>query len=403
MSGDEQMSAAQVDQLDGRVAFLAPAVLASVVGSLAIGGASSNVAPILVGALVDGSGFTESQVGLVTSAELCSVALATLLFSKRVATKPRVNFACIAAGVAILGHVVSSLVAGMEALVAARIVAGIGEGAVFAAGNAAIASAREPDRLCGAASVIGGGGSVGLLVLMPYATSPFGVAGAFLTLAGLTLVLLPTLRMLPNAPHRPTSHEGSASAHAPNRNLALVGLLAVLLFTIGQGAVWAFAERMGVGAGLSTVEVGEKLGIAMVCGLIGSGAATALGTQFGRALPLAVGTAIQAAAVAFLVGSETVDQYQYALMGWAFSFFFCLPYLIGIMAILDSAGRWTSAAAGLEVAGNGIGPFIGGLLLESSGYGALATLAIVTSIVCLGLMCVVLAGPKNRGDALDAG
>ena len=365
---------------------IAPALLASVVAAQAIGGASSNAAPIFVGALIDGAGFDEVSVGLIESAELCFLAAATVALSNWVATRSRWRLAAVGACVAIAGHAASSFTSEFGALLVSRAIAGIGEGAVFAAGNAAVASAREPDRLYGAAAVIGGLGSVGLLVLLPYATVPFGPAGGYWSLAALTLGLLPLLLFLPDAPAQVQTQTSSA----PNRKLGMIGLLGVFTYAVGQGAVWAFTERIGVQAGLEGHEVGENLGVAMLFGMLGAASASALGTRVGRSIPLGAGVLVQASAVAMLVTAPDPAQYQLALMGWAFSFFFCLPFLMGVMASLDPAGRWAAAAAGLEIGANGLGPVVGGAVLGFSGYGALGGLAVLTGFVALGLMLYVI-------------
>ena len=66
---------------------IAPALLASVVAAQAIGAASSNDAPIFVGALIDGAGFDEVSVGLIESAEVCFLASATVALSNWMATR----------------------------------------------------------------------------------------------------------------------------------------------------------------------------------------------------------------------------------------------------------------------------------------------------------------------------
>jgi predicted MFS family arabinose efflux permease len=119
----------------------------AVVAATSVGLMGANLQPMLIGAIMDGFSLTAGQAGLAGSVELGAIAVASLLIARRVSSLSRTRLALVGAVVTILGYGLSAAAPSFGLLVGARLVAGCGEGAILAAGNAAAASARDPDRL----------------------------------------------------------------------------------------------------------------------------------------------------------------------------------------------------------------------------------------------------------------
>jgi predicted MFS family arabinose efflux permease len=349
-----------------------------------------NVMPLLLGSLVDGLGLDEADAGVLGSLELGGLAAASLILAPRVDRISRRDLAVRGAIAACAGHALSALTGSFWILALARFVAGLGEGATIAAANSAAASARDPDRLFAESAVLGGLLAAAALVALPYAIEPWGHPGGFGAIAGLSIVCLPPLLWLPallgkGAPKR---------APLTRKRLGFATLAAVFLFSVAQGAIWAFSERIGIAVGLSREEVGLALGVTTLAGLAGGVVAAVLGTRKGRAAPLALGLGANVVATWMVVIAGSVELYLAGLLAWGVAFYFALPFLLGAAAALDPLGRWTAAAAGVSAVGLALGPSGAGLMVSASGYPALGGF-----VIACGLAAALLILPVARAES----
>jgi predicted MFS family arabinose efflux permease len=315
------------------------------------------------------------------------LALASLLLAPRVdrMSRRRLAIRCVIAACA--GHALSALADSFQALALARIVAGLGEGAAIAAANSAASSARFPDRLFAQASVVSGLVFAGALVALPWAIQPWGHSGGFGAIVGISILCIPLLFCLPKVPDAAAASHGQAG----RRLLGIATLSSLLLFAVGQGAIWAFSERIGISIGFSPEEVGLALGVTTLAGLVGGVIAAVVGTRGGRPLLLTLGLVANVVATWMVVIAGSSELYLAGLLAWGIAFFFALPYLLGTAAALDPLGRWAAAAAGIAAVGVALGPGAAGLMVGGSGYPALGGF-----VIACGLGAAALIVPVAR-------
>lgn len=362
-------------------------LLPAVVAAFVVAYTCENALPLLIGSLIDGFGLDEVGAGILGSLELGGLALASLLLAPRVDRMSRRHLAICGVIAACAGHALSALAGSFPVLVFARIAAGLGEGATIAAANSAAASARDPDRLFAQATVLGGLVAAATLVALPYAIEPWGHSGGFGAIVGISILCVPFLFWLPTIPESAAASRGLLG----RRLLGITTLASMFLFSVGQGAIWAFSERIGITIGFSREEVGLALGITTLAGLAGGVFAAVLGTRGGRPTLLAVGLGGNVVATWMVVIAGSSGLYLAGLLAWGLAFFFALPYLLGTAAALDPLGRWTAAAAGISAVGVAIGPGVAGLMVGDSGYPALGGF-----VIACGLGAAVLILPVAR-------
>jgi predicted MFS family arabinose efflux permease len=368
-------------------------LLAAVIAAQAAGWASFELAPLLVAALMDRFALGEAAAGGLASAELIALAAAMLASAGSMAWRSRARLGMAGACVAVAGHLASAFTSSYPLLLCARVLAGLGAGVAFAAGSAAAAGARRPERVFAIAALAGGLGGAVLLAGLPYAIVPYGPTGGFVTLAALALLALPFIGWLP-APARRHTRDGVGPA--PHRSMALRGLVAVAFLAVGEGAVWAFAGKIAEGAGLSVVGAGRVLAASSLLGQAGSLLAAWLGTRRGRVLPVGLGVLCVIASVVVLTLARNPLVFSAGAAVWGFSFFFVFPYLMGTMAVLDPRGRWAVAAGAAEVIGLGVGPVVGGMLVSGANYGALAWFMVAGGLISLALLMPVVRFADTR-------
>jgi predicted MFS family arabinose efflux permease len=373
-------------------------LIAAVVAAEAAGWASFEVAPLVVSALMDAFSFGEAAAGGLASAELMALAVAMLASAGSMARHSRARLGLVGVVIAIAGHVASSFAVSYPLLLSTRMLAGLGAGLAFAAGSAAAAGARHPERVFAIAALAGGVGGALLLAGLPYATVAYGPAGAFVALAAVATLALPFIGWLP-APAR--QRAGDQVGPAPHRGMALRGLIAVAFLAVGEGAVWAFAGKIAESAGLSVMGAGRVLAMSSLLGQGGALLAAWLGTRRGRVFPVGLGVLCVVGSVLLLVFARNPLIFGAGAGIWALSFFFVFPYLMGTMSALDPRGRWAVAAGAAEVVGLGVGPFVGGLLVTGGSYAALAWFMLAGGFVSLWLLMPVVRFadtlPADRG------
>ncbi len=360
--------------------------MAALVAVHTAGNLGAGVLPLLMGVLISDLGLTEVGAGLLLTVELSATFVGAVAVAPRMARDSRRRWAGIGLLAAVAGNAASAGLGPGLWLLVARAGAGLGAGWLIASASAAAAGSREPDRLFATIALLEGLAIGLLLVGLPSVTVPFGAAGAFLALATLCVCAAPLVGNLPEVA------DGSAAGprgRAPHRAAAFAALAAILAMSVAGMGIWTLSERIGTAAGLGPSGVGSVLGAATVLGLGGAAAAAWLGTRRGRAGPLLLGVVVSTASMTGLALATTVSLFVLTQLVWAVAFFFTTPYLLGVAAALDPAGRWTSAASGMSAAGSALGPAAAGLLAANPG-------ALATAIAAAGLLALPLLVPALR-------
>ena len=125
---------------------------------------------------------------------------------------------------------------------------------------------------------------------------------------------------------------------APYKRL-LICFAGFFCFTVVEGGVWSYIERIGDYHGLSSSYIGNVLAITQVVSVCASIASTALSTKYGRLFPILFGGAT------FLVSLYLIQQNQswLYLVGACmsqFAYIFTLPYLMLLCVELDPSGKY---------------------------------------------------------------
>jgi MFS family permease len=295
----------------------------------------------------------------------------------RISRRGLARFAC---GVAAAAHFASGMTEGFALLGALRAVAGVAEGAALAAANAAVASSIDPDRLFARVTI--GGGLVAALViaLLPWPIQWGTQRGAFFALGALSLAGLPLVRWLPGAP---AAEARSAQGAGVHRVFALAILAGGFLLGAGEGAVWAFSERIGLRVGLSQEGIGVALGAATGVGLLGAAAAAWLGASRGRSAPLALGVALTGVSCLAIVYVASPAQHVIAQFVFGVAYMFSLPFFMGAAAALDPLGRVAAALGAASLIAAAAGPGVGGVVVTWGSYPTLGWVALGGALLAI--------------------
>ncbi len=356
----------------------------------------------MLGPLMSQYNLGELDVGVMFTQELTVYALAALFFAGPLSRVSRVKAAAIGGLTLITVNLISAFTDSFEILRATRLLAGLAGGLIGAAGTASAASSLNPQRVFAIVGVSWGLIAAVQLVVLPYLTVPYGSAGGYYGMAGAVIVFLPLILWLnppraEEAEQEVTSQQDELSLfervterlgvrHAPNARFAVVAMLGLFIYEIGQGATQVFLEQFGLRTGLDEISIGKILGVTGFIGLSGGLLAAVLSNRFGNLRPIVAGIIFNALFASTLALGTSAVLFGASYLGWNMAYYFLLPYMLGVLAEMDHKGRWAVAADAVWWLGAAPGAAVGSFMVQAGGYSALATLAPICGACCLAVL-----------------
>jgi predicted MFS family arabinose efflux permease len=342
-----------------------------------------NTSPLIVGGLIAGLGLGVAEAGLVLSCELIIMGITATGLAYRMTTIDA-RIACVTGAVfLLLGHGLATIAGDLEQVILFRSLAGIGAGTVLASVNATIAASPNPPRLYGMAMMAPP--SIGFVIafFMSRGVASFAHAGAFGVLALLTLAVIPFLFSFPDY-----RKDNKADKPVPliefGPGIAL--MLAILIAGSSMMAYFTFVERLGVRLQLSIEEIGNIFAWVVLGGALGAGMAAVIENRFGLVKPLMIGILLHSICMIVTIQVVTLPAYIAGSILEGVSSVFVLTLLFALAASLDRFGRWAAAAGGAFSISLGIGPYLGGVIIEFAGFAALSVLIVICTIIIFFLL-----------------
>jgi predicted MFS family arabinose efflux permease len=259
--------------------------------------------------------------------------------------------------IGIAASVISMLVHNVESLIVCCSVVGVGCGMIAAATCALPTLHENPERVFAYMQVTSGVqfglGNWAIGVAAPLGNDRvFFVQMAFLVVLGGSALLLPSGVM----------KTGVGAAAVRNQRVSkevLVGVAAITLLWASIEGIWAFAERAGIGRGLSEQSLVMWLTISGFTASGGGIVAAALGERYGYVAPLAAGFIchIFSAMTMYCLGGH--DTYIVGIMVFNAPVSLTTAYLMGLLAELDRTGRGSAIGGAATNFGAAVGPVLG--------------------------------------------
>ncbi|TQV77615.1 MFS transporter [Exilibacterium tricleocarpae] len=367
-----------------------PSIRAGALALYTAGGLFWAFLPYFIGLQTDAGGLSQTQAGSLGSGYLLGFTLASagaLWWVPRFNWR-RVNLAgavIIIAALAVLQDTDSYSVS-----LLAVIAVGVMMGSFWAIYYRIFAATANPDRNYAIGIVV----SYTVLAVVSYVIGSYiipasGLKGAAYTL-GVAIILLASIGLL--IPKNLAEEKVEAGySYRPSRSIVLA-LIGILTTGLAFASVWAFAERIGVTAGLSRDAVSPVIASNLLAAAAGSVLATLLGTRLGRRFSLFAGFIVMAVAVFMLFGATSVWLYAGGLIGLGFGIGFVMPYQMALIAVLDSKGHFVVLIAAVQGLGSAAGPLLGGLAADISGVDALLVFVLCT--LALSAVAFALVGSE---------
>jgi len=323
------------------------------------------VLPLLVGAMVDGLGFTAKQAGIIAAADMFGASVSAVGVSVII---PRGNwrFVLIAAiSILTIANGISGLTQHFAPLCFSRIIAGLGEGALLSVANAGIAETRNPDRVFGLSNAGQVAFASPALYLIPSLLTAYGLRGVFWGFAALSAAAMSLVRHMPNRARL----SGTSMTHTAKHRLSgpsAIGLAGVFAYFITQGGVWAYLDRMGMANQIEVANVGKALAISSIAGLLGASLSSWLNIRYGRLRPLLVATLCTMVSLLILNGNTTFILFAAMASLFNFAWNFSVPYQFGALAQIDPSRRTVALGGAVVFAGLTTGPVVAAAIISDS-------------------------------------
>ncbi|MGH8231388.1 MAG: hypothetical protein ACRESY_06165 [Steroidobacteraceae bacterium] len=361
------------------------------------------VQPMVVGAMVDRLGLSERQAGLVASLELTGLTLGILCLLGVMSRVPRPVMGVLAITIIVIANVLTCFATGFDAIVPMRILSGIGAAAAFCVYLSLAAATPVPERVFAIVNAISIAYSGVLTLLAPRLLQLGGLPGLLLTLSLVTALALATIP-LTRTSGAPLVRSGERMQIRAIPRPVVVLLTMMLMLYIGHGAIWAYQERIGVAAGLSEHAVGKWIGLSMLLwGVGGSLLARILDLSIGRVWPQVLSLGASCVAVLLLVFGTTPLAFGSSCGLIALSWFYGLPYQMGLLAARDAHGRAALAGVMMSTAGMAIGPGVAALLLTGQGHWPIGAFSGICYLIALAIAVPAAQSAGSMpGSALSA-
>jgi predicted MFS family arabinose efflux permease len=367
--------------LEGRATQLRTLVACSA-GSC-IGNVAWWIQPELISQLVATGRLSEAQAGLVASVELAALAVSSVVLSRVLRNTSLRLLGVAGAAVAVGATVVSLLALSYPVLLAARMVVGAGEGAAFLAANLAASRFSDPDRAFGKITFVNIIFGIALVAINPWFRGTVGETAALPALLAALVLLAPLFLFMPQF-LRIERTNGGSPAPIPTearraRSYATPALmLSFFLVSIMSASIWAFYGVIGTQSGLTDNQVNDAIAIAVMGALVGGAVAPLLGASFGRLLPVTFGVLLLTGAMLALCLTHHPLIFRIATCFNVGANYILLPYYLGAAAEEDPSGKAASLIGGTFLLIGAIGPYLGGLLMETVGLRAMSAFILVT-------------------------
>lgn len=295
---------------------------------------------------------------------------------------------------AIIGNLISAVSLGGSAIWSARLIAGLGHGAIISLSFSFVGLTERVDRnIAWYLSLLLSYGAIGIWAL-PTLLDSVGLKGLFVFFALLLSLGLLSIR------HVPRASEARAALPPMARDLpsgmVLVALAGVLSYNLAQGIAWAILFLVGIEAGLGEQSVANALFLSQVLAIGGALASVFLAERLGRFSAISIGILVGAACVALLLGHPSHGLFLASVCGFNILWNFVLPFILGAVGEFDTKGRMVGRAIAMQMLGLGLGPFIAGWLIGNGSY-------LAVELVCIGFFLasyVLLIAPMRRHKAL---
>ena len=347
------------------------------------------VLPVLMTTLTSELHLSVTQAGVLAAADLGAATVASAVYARPSAKVALSTVALVGTVITLVANLACLLATGFGALLALRLIAGVGAGILTVACVTALSQNVSPARAFAMAAFAQTAFGAALNVAIPSLNAHYGWSACFVVIAAVTAPGLRIARyyVRSQAPH----------AVASRATLSVAGWMALVAVSIAFcaiGATWANLGGLGERSFLTVATIGIAVSAASIAGPVATVLTALVGNRIPSLLGLGFGSVVMLAGVIMLEFAGAGPLFYAGAIAFMFGWAVYVPYAMGLTSVIDPTGTLTVIATACSNGGFSLGPLIAVPAIVAWGVGAVPYLAFALLLCGFGLI-----GPLTRKSA----
>tara|TARA_X000000368_G_scaffold154128_1_gene121479 strand:- start:344 stop:1501 length:1158 start_codon:yes stop_codon:yes gene_type:complete len=331
---------------------------------------------------------TNGQIGTIATFETLSISVASIILSRIVNRLDRRKIFIISAILVILGNILTILSPTLSYVILARVISGLGSGAIVATVVATIA--RGSNAQMTFALLNSGVGVMGVLLpfCLPIIIASNGMNGAYsfhLFISLFTFLFISFLTLSSSA----DDNQNTVSSYKGYAGWA--SMIGTSLIFLGHAGIFAFSAKIGATLGISVIQVGYVFMAGGLLTIFGPLLAGFIGQRFGSLFPCLILITILLVTGIILANVTSALIFFIVVPLCGMIPMILTPFFLGGMAKLDPSGSLAAAHPAFSTMGGAAGPVVMGYTIDMAGFTSIGWVLIVmvivgTPLISLGLI-----------------
>ena len=331
---------------------------------------------------------TNGQIGTIATFETLSISVASIILSRIVNRLDRRKIFIISAILVILGNILTILSPTLNYVILARVISGLGSGAIVATVVATIA--RGSNAQMTFALLNSGVGVMGVLLpfCLPIIIASNGMNGAYsfhLFISLFTFLFISFLTLSSSA----DDNQNTVSSYKGYAGWA--SMIGTSLIFLGHAGIFAFSAKIGATLGISVIQVGYVFMAGGLLTIFGPLLAGFIGQRFGSLFPCLILITILLVTGIILANVTSALIFFIVVPLCGMIPMILTPFFLGGMAKLDPSGSLAAAHPAFSTMGGAAGPVVMGYTIDMAGFTSIGWVLIVmvivgTPLISLGLI-----------------
>ena len=331
---------------------------------------------------------TNGQIGTIATFETLSISIASIVLSRIVNRLDRKKIFITSAILVIFGNILTILAPSLNYVILARIISGLGSGAIVATVVATIA--RGSNAQMTFALLNSGVGVMGVLLpfCLPIIIASNGMNGAysFHLFISLFIFLFISLLALSSESENKQNTISSYKGYA-----GWASMLGTSLIFLGHAGIFAFSAKIGATLGISVIQVGYVFMAGGLLTIFGPLLAGFIGQRFGSLAPCLILITILLVTGIILANVKSALIFFIAVPLCGMIPMILTPFFLGGMAKLDPSGSLAAAHPAFSTMGGAAGPVVMGYTIDMAGFTSIGWVLILmvligTPLISMGLI-----------------
>ena len=331
---------------------------------------------------------TNGQIGTIATFETLSISIASIVLSRIVNRLDRKKIFITSAILVILGNILTILAPLLNYVILARIISGLGSGAIVATVVATIA--RGSNAQMTFALLNSGVGVMGVLLpfCLPIIIASNGMNGAYSFHLFISLFIFLFISFLALS----DDSKNKQSAISTYKGYAgWASMLGTSLIFLGHAGIFAFSAKIGATLGISVIQVGYVFMAGGLLTIFGPLLAGFIGQRFGSFAPCLILIAILLITGVILANVKSALIFFIVVPLCGMIPMILTPFFLGGMAKLDPSGSLAAAHPAFSTMGGAAGPVVMGYTIDMAGFTSIGWVLIVmvligTPLISMGLI-----------------